>query len=614
MTRGYFSNVVTGVFCYGSDWNSWIARLFPCASAIVVVTTCLAINCLAQTGDPASEKRPTPLPQAHAHNDYHHQRPFWDAYEHGFCSIEVDIYKYQGELLVAHSPLELFQKRRLVDLYLEPMLKVTRKNDGRIYQDGPETIQLLVDIKQDGEEVFKLLKKTLQPYREMICCVENGQYQKRAVQIVISGDRPKELILNDPDRLMSIDGRLSDLKSELPSDQMPLISDRWGNHFQWNGEGAMPAKERQKLRRFVEKAHKANRRVRFWGTPESSDVWRVLLTAKVDHINTDQLTKLQSFLRNGATSSSEQDDSITRIGVIGCHRQDKPAPALNRYLQASPDVALWVGDNVYADSLNDISHIEKCYQRLESQTAYRNLREAVPFAVTWDDHDYGLNNFGKHYRLKHESRKLFRKFWKLESFIPEDRDGIYHARYFGTGQQVVQIILLDTRFNRDDEGDQSDTLGENQWKWLEHELTRPANLRLVVSGYQVLLDREQQFETWSKFPKAKKRLFDLIKSSKAENLIFVAGDQHYGEVSRQKGALGYDAIEFMFAGINQAEQHVFNSRRVSPVAHALNAYALIDIQWDRTLIDQPHVLFRCFDADTNQAELMYRVNFSELKR
>ena len=562
-----------------------------------------------------AQQQITPLPKGHAHNDYAHEKPFWEAYQHGFCSIEVDIFRHNDELLVAHDVLGLLKKRKLTKLYLEPLQEVVKKNGGWVYPKRQEPITLLIDIKTDGAKVFELLKPTLMKYKDMLCCMENGEYKKRAVKVVISGARPKKLIQNDPDQVMSIDGRISDLNSDLSPKLLPLISDRWSSHFRWRGTGPMPKIERRKLHKFVKQTHQGNRKIRFWATPESPEVWRELVSAGVDFINTDRLGELKDFLTTQDETTSDVapiDDTVTRIGMIGCHRQDKPAPAFNRYLQASPDVIVWMGDNVYADSEDDITHIERCYQRLASQVTFQKLRESVPFVVTWDDHDYGLNNFGKDYPLKNESRQLFRKFWKMEEHIPEARAGIFHARYFNEGDNRLQFIMLDTRFNRDDEGDDSDTLGETQWKWLEAELKKPARLRLIASGYQVLLDREQKFETWSKFPAAKQRLFDLIKKCKAEGVIFLAGDQHYGEVSRHRGAVGYDGLEFMFSGINQEEPHVFNSYRVSPAAHALNSYALIDIQWEKNKIDVPHVTFRCFDADTNQQELSYRVNFSEL--
>ena len=106
----------------------------------------------------------------------------------------------------------------------------------------------------------------------------------------------------------------------------------------------------------------------------------------------------------------------------------------------------------------------------------------------WDDHDYGANNEGKNYPLKEQAKAFFREFWQNGDYIPEDRDGTYHTRVFGPAGRRTQVIILDPRYNRDDEGPESDTLGENQWQWLEAELKKPADLRFVISGFQVLMD------------------------------------------------------------------------------------------------------------------------------
>ena len=65
---------------------------------------CLALSVLFPS--PAAERPsevPTPLTRAHAHNDYLHARPLLDALDHGFCSVEADIYLVDGQLLVAHD-------------------------------------------------------------------------------------------------------------------------------------------------------------------------------------------------------------------------------------------------------------------------------------------------------------------------------------------------------------------------------------------------------------------------------------------------------------------------------------------------------------------------------
>ncbi len=106
-----------------------------------------------------------------------------------------------------------------------------------------------------------------------------------------------ETISADQDRLCGIDGRLSDLQTKMPADLMPLISDNWRTHFRWRGEGEMPADEQEKLESAVQQAHAAGRRIRFWATPENEQFWKVLARAGVDHINTDQLARLEKFLR-----------------------------------------------------------------------------------------------------------------------------------------------------------------------------------------------------------------------------------------------------------------------------------------------------------------------------
>lgn len=305
--------------------------------------------------------------------------------------------------------------------------------------------------------------------------------------------------------------------------------------------------------------------------------------------------------------------AVTRIGIAGCHREDLPAPSLWRYVAADPDLMLWIGDNVYADAPENFSDLERDHAVLAGLPAFQRLRESAAVAATWDDHDYGLNNAGRDYRFREESKQHFRRFWGVESLVPAEQDGIYHARAFGEGDQRLQVLLLDGRFNREEEGDDSDTLGEAQWAWLEAELRKPAKLRLLVGGYQFFLPEDSVFESWSKFPKAQERLLGLIKETRAEGVVFVAGDQHYGEVSRVPGAIGYGAIELMFCGINQEEPHVPNPHRVSPVAHAKNSYALIDIQWAKSPTDEPHFVFRMFDADRDAVEVTYRVNLSELR-
>jgi len=247
----------------------------------------------------------TPLSQAHAHNDYRHARPLVDALAHGFTSVEADIFLVAGKLLVGHDREELRPERTLEALYLDPLRERVRQNGGRVYPAGP-VFTLLIDIKSDGEATYAALREMLAKYDEILSAVREGKVDERAVTVVVSGNRARETIAAEKVRRAAIDGRLSDLDSALPAHLLPLISDNWRNHFTWRGDGPMAEAERRKLRGMVRKAHDKGRRVRFWATPENRAVWRELVDAGVDLINTDDLAGLEDFLRQGGSPGKQE--------------------------------------------------------------------------------------------------------------------------------------------------------------------------------------------------------------------------------------------------------------------------------------------------------------------
>ena len=239
---------------------------------------------------------PAPLENAHAHNDYLHQRPLLDALDHGFTSIEADVFPVDGQLLVAHTFPELSKDRTLEGLYLNPLRDIAKRNGGKIYGDG-KPIVLLVDIKTKGVEAYAILDALLKSYDDIVSSHLDGQFREKAITVIISGDRPRAEIEKSNPRYAAIDGRLSDLESAPPVSLVPLISDNWGHHFKYRGKGQMSGAEREKLAAIVRKCHEQGRRLRFWATPENPDLWTELRNAGVDLIGTDDLKALQRHLQ-----------------------------------------------------------------------------------------------------------------------------------------------------------------------------------------------------------------------------------------------------------------------------------------------------------------------------
>src|SRR6266853_2196268 len=135
---------------------------------------------------------PLPLTNVHAHNDYEHRRPLFDALDHGFCSVEADIYLVDGKLLVAHERSQVRPERTLQTLYLDPLRERVQKNKGRVYANGPECT-LLIDLKSDWHTIYPVLRQVLSEYSDILSTVENGKKRTNAITAIITGNRSLEM-------------------------------------------------------------------------------------------------------------------------------------------------------------------------------------------------------------------------------------------------------------------------------------------------------------------------------------------------------------------------------------------------------------------------------------
>jgi alkaline phosphatase D len=267
----------------------------------------------------------------------------------------------------------------------------------------------------------------------------------------------------------------------------------------------------------------------------------------------------------------DQSRRLSRIIFASCAQQNEDQTIFDRLAADRPDLTLYIGDNVYGDvRSNDRSlpELKAAYARLGASAPFARLRAAAPMLTVWDDHDYGMNDAGGDYQYKEQSEALFEHVWAL---APDDerrsRPGVYGAWTVGPKGERVQIIMLDTRFFRSalkatdqnnargkerwvPDADPAKTmLGEAQWAWLEAELKKPAELRLLVSSIQVLSEGHG-WEAWREFPLERQKLYDVIRRAGAENLIVLSGDRHAGALYEKKDALSYPLFEATSSSLN----------------------------------------------------------------
>src|SRR6516225_4303819 len=162
---------------------------------------------------PTINAGPIPLTRVHAHNDYEHKRPLFDALDHGFCSIEADIYLVDGQLLVAHERNQVRPDRTLQSLYLDPLRERIKKNGGRVYPNGPE-VTLLIDLKSDWTQIYPVLRAVLTNYSDMLVTFHGGIRDTNAILAIITGNRSKKIFDGETIRYAALDGELEDLDSE----------------------------------------------------------------------------------------------------------------------------------------------------------------------------------------------------------------------------------------------------------------------------------------------------------------------------------------------------------------------------------------------------------------
>ncbi len=225
---------------------------------------------------------------AHSHNDYMQEIPFWQAYYANFGSIEADVFLVKGKLWVAHTEKELSSDRTLENLYLDNISKQIKLNKGNIYPDANKKLQLLIDIKQDYKTTLSALVNTLKKYPEIT--------GNSGVKIVITGGRPQPTDFKNYPNYLYFDG---DLDKNYSADQLKrvgMFSADLPGIVKWNGKGIPRDEETQKIKEAVEKAHSQQKSMRFYGAPDFPNAWVNLMDLGVDYINTDHIPDLKKFM------------------------------------------------------------------------------------------------------------------------------------------------------------------------------------------------------------------------------------------------------------------------------------------------------------------------------
>jgi len=301
-----------------------------------------------------------------------------------------------------------------------------------------------------------------------------------------------------------------------------------------------------------------------------------------------------------------------RVAFGSCARIDLPQPIWTTIGDWKPDAFISLGDIVYADT-EDMAVMKAMYADMDTVANFRTLRQACAFYGIWDDHDYGENDGGASYVKRDAAQQVFLDFLKEPTHSQRRKTpGIYDAVYLDDNKRV-QLILLDTRFFRSNWVKDQVTgmryrpvydaertmLGEAQWKWLEAELQKPADVRIVASGIQIVNDNHG-YEGWGLFPLERNRLFGLIQKTKASGVVFISGDRHFAELSAMDGGVGYPMYDLTSSGLTHTARDGHKAPNNKRVGTAFNGYnfGAITVDLDG---DDPVILLEIRDLNNTVA-------------
>ena len=307
-----------------------------------------------------------------------------------------------------------------------------------------------------------------------------------------------------------------------------------------------------------------------------------------------------SSKKKAVENKAVKADFVLAFG--SCNRVDLPNLLWDDVLNAKPDVWVWGGDNIYADT-DDMVALRAMYNEQKEQSIYKKLVERTDILGTWDDHDYGLNDGGVEFKAKDASQQEFLNFMDVPESSPlRKRQGVYNSKKYEVDGHTINIIILDTRYFRTKLTPDTETkkrvrpneygvgtmLGAAQWGWLEKELNdSKADFNIIVSSVQYL-SNEHGFETWGNFPHEVDKLANIILDSKARGVIILSGDRHISEFSSTKiTGMEYPLIDFTSSGLTHAYRGFTgepNKYRVGEVVFT-ESFGILDFNFEAKKVD-----------------------------
>ena len=360
-----------------------------------------------------------------------------------------------------------------------------------------------------------------------------------------------------------------------------------------HGDGSVAA-----VRKSIETGFRHGAGRRFGGKYE---MWP-LGGMELDDEEVESLTAfVWSLHRRRRAAGTQTRDVISRVAFGGGADQDRSQPTWDTVLALRPQLTLMLGNSVLANTDN-VNDLRLQYDKLAAKPGFAELRRQSRFLATWNDQDFGVEDVGADHPYRVESQQVFLDFWQEpDGSVRRKQRGVYTSRRFGPPGRRLQVILLDTRFDRGplwqvspseaverqrramgpylpNDHERARMLGEEQWQWLEQQLLEAADLRLLVTSIPFVMEFTG-WESWANMPLERQRLLELIRRTGASGVLLLSGDAPWSEFSRLDDELAYPLWDITTGSINRRATGIGPNRH--RVGHATDEpnFGYLEIDW-----------------------------------
>jgi alkaline phosphatase len=154
-------------------------------------------------------------------------------------------------------------------------------------------VDLLIDIKENCKESLKVLLLELKPLKKYLFTDKD---KTKPVTILISGERPSPSEYKNYPAYIFFDDDLKLFHTPQEWKRVGLVSLSFERFSSWEGEGAIPEKDKNLLIHVIDSVHRAGKPIRFWAAPDNENSWNMQMKLDVDLIGTDKIENFSKFL------------------------------------------------------------------------------------------------------------------------------------------------------------------------------------------------------------------------------------------------------------------------------------------------------------------------------